>query len=113
MRIEGTIWPVGDNSKLTREAWCEFVKNRPEFRRPPLAERPNPFKPGQMMTIRPRPDVADVMIDERVVGHVAWSQSDEPLIVVEIEPAALSLVHQWAYELGGRFEPDSGDSAPC
>ncbi len=104
MRIDGTIWPVGDNPRLTREAWCEFIDRRPELRRRPPVEKPNPFARGETVTLRPKPDFANVVIDEQIVGWVEWSQTEDAFVEVNIEPAALSLAHEWAYELGGRFE---------
>jgi hypothetical protein len=56
------------------------------------------------MVIQPSPEVAEVVVDGVAVGDASWSMSeDEPLVDVSIERSALSLVLQWAAELGGEF----------
>jgi hypothetical protein len=53
------------------------------------------------------PDSAEVVFEGQTVGNVSWSQSDEPLVNVSIEPSALFLVHEWATIFGGEFRADS------
>jgi hypothetical protein len=107
MRVEGEIYPKSTATNFTREAWCQFIKSRPEFHRAPPIQCPNPFKPGELMTIRAAPDVADVVVDGVSVGNVYYSMSDEPLVFVSIEPSAMRLVHEWVALLCGEFRPDS------
>jgi hypothetical protein len=106
MQIEGAIHPVGGEAGFTREAWCQLVAARPEFRRRPPRQGRNPFT-GGAMTIRPRPDAAEVVVDGRVVGQVYWSRADGPMVNVSIEPSALPLVREWAEALKGEFRPGS------
>lgn len=106
MRVEGAIFPTAVAREFTRDAWCDLVATRPEFRRPPSVQRPNPFKPGEFMTVHHPADAAEVVIDGRAVGDVFWSMSDEPLVNVSVEPAALGFVRQWAATLGGEFRPE-------
>lgn len=106
MRVEGAIFPKVAARDFTRDVWCDLVATRPEFRRYPSVQRPNPFKPGELMTVRPSPDAAEVVIDGRAVGKVYWSMSDEELVIVSVEPAALEFVQQWAATLGGEFRPE-------
>jgi hypothetical protein len=49
----------------------------------------------------------DVVVEERVIGNVYWSMSEEPLVNVSIEPSGLPLVAEWAAALGGEFRPDA------
>ncbi|MDR3637850.1 MAG: hypothetical protein P4L84_28855 [Isosphaeraceae bacterium] len=103
MRIEGAILPASDGSRVNREAWCRLIDGRPEFRRPQPRQAINPFTRGPMV-IRPTPDIAEVVIDGVVVGNVYWSTcEDHPLVNVSAERSALTLVLQWAAELGGEF----------
>jgi hypothetical protein len=105
MRVEGAIRPAGRQAGFDREAWCRLVRDRPEFRRPSPRVARNPFD-GALITLRTTPDVAEVLLDSRVVGEVYWSMSEEPLVVVSVEPAAIPLVHEWAAALGGEFRSD-------
>jgi hypothetical protein len=107
MRIEGAIYPTPAATNFTHQAWCNFIKMRPEFRRPAPVQKPNPFKAGEFMTVRPAPDAAEVLVEDRVVGQVSWSMSEEPLVNVSIEPHGLILVREWATALGGEFRTDS------
>ena len=102
MRIEGTIRPTREGMGFSREAWCQLVSRRSEFRRHPARQGRNPFT-GGTMTIQPPDDVADVMLEGRSVGQVWWSVSEEPLVCVVVEPSAMPLVLEWAQELPGEF----------
>ena len=104
LRIKGAIRPFGV-SRFNREAWCELVARRPEFRRRPPRQARNPFT-GEAMTVQPPKDVAEVLSDGHPVGEVYWSMSEEPLVNVSMEPSALPLVLEWAAEIGGEFQPD-------
>jgi hypothetical protein len=59
------------------------------------------------MTIYPPQDAAEVVMGGNLVGRVYWSMSDEPLVIVSIEPSALHLVLEWAAALGAVFREDS------
>jgi hypothetical protein len=106
MRIEGAVYSVGDPATFTKEAWCRFVETRPELRGYPTRQARNPFS-GGMMDVRPMRDARDVVIEDRVIGEVYWSMSEEPLVNVSIEPCGLGLVTEWAAALGGEFRPDT------
>src|SRR5262245_8685278 len=96
MRIEGAIVPAGDGSRVDREAWCRLIDGRPELRRPQTRQAVNPFT-REPIVIRPRSDVADVVVDGSVVGEVSWSMSEDgPRVNVSVERSALPLVLQWA-----------------
>jgi hypothetical protein len=107
MRIEGTIHPIGTGEGFTREAWCQLVGRRPEFRRHAPREARNPFS-GCTMIVRSPEDAAEVLLGGRSVGEVFWSMSEEPLINVSVEPSALPLVLEWAAAIGGQYCPDTG-----
>jgi|SRR5262245_352039 len=103
MRIEGAIVPVGDGRGFTREAWCQLVASRPEFRRSPGREvRKNPFT-GGTMTVRPSADAAEVLLEGQSIADVYLSMSEEPRVNVSIEHRGLPLVSEWAAALGGVF----------
>lgn len=107
MRIEGAIYPTSTATNFTREVWCHLVKSRPEFRHSPPATRPNPFKPGEFMTIYPSPDTGVVVADGREAGLAWWSCSDELLVNVSVEQSAMRFVQEWATALGGEFRIES------
>lgn len=106
MRIEGSISPISGGTGFSREDWCQLVSRRPEFRRFPDRLIGNPFGGGSTV-VKPSPDAAEVVMEGRTVGEVYWSMSEEPMVNVIIEPSALSLVEEWATDLGGEFRPDS------
>jgi hypothetical protein len=105
-KITGAIRPLQASPNFNREAWCQFILGEAEFRRRPGREVPNPFKPGTMMIVNPAADSAEVMLDGRPVGSVSWSMSDEPLVIVEVEPLAMPLVQKWAAAMGGEFREE-------
>jgi hypothetical protein len=106
MRVEGAIQPSGNGSRVNREAWCQLVARRPEFRRPAPRQGINPFT-REPMILRPTPDVAEVVVDGISVGNVGWSMSEDvPQVNVSVERSAMPLVLEWAQELGGEFHED-------
>jgi len=110
MLIEGAIRPKGQGVNFTRETWCHLIASRPEFRRPSARQIRNPFT-GATKTVQAPADAAEVMLEGHSVGSVSWSQSDEKLVNVSIEPAGLSLVLEWAVVLGGEFFQHSDGEA--
>jgi hypothetical protein len=109
MRIKGVIHPLDGGVGFDREAWCQLVGHRQEFRRHAPRQVRNPFT-GEMVTVRTPADAAEVVLDGCVVGEVYWSMSEEPLVNVSVEPSALSLVMEWAAALGGEFCPESPEA---
>src|SRR3954454_20398513 len=85
MKIEGSIHPAAGVT-FDKAAWCELIDKRPELRRPAPREGINPFtkKPH---VFRPRHDAAEVLLNGNVIGDASWSQSEEPLVNVTVEPA--------------------------
>jgi len=64
------------------------------------------------MTIQPTEDTADVIIGDRAVGWAHWSMSDEPLVVVRVEPSAIHFVQEWAAGMGGEFRQEFWEGGP-
>jgi hypothetical protein len=102
MRIEGAIYPLAGASAFNRQAWCQFIASRPEFRLP--APRPfiNPFT-REKEKLQARDDVAHVIQDARDVGMVHWSESEEALVNVSVESSAMDLVSECAAAMHGEF----------
>ena len=112
MRVQGTILPAGDGSRVNREAWCDLVDRRPEFCRPQPRQIINPFTRKLVMT-RPTRDVASVVVDGVTLGEVSWSMDeDDPQVIINVERSVVDLVLQWAADLGGEFSeiPSSVDA---
>ncbi len=105
-QIAGAIYPIQGSTKFDRETWCQFISGRKEFRSRPPRQAPNPFKPGEMMTLPTFADAAEVIQDGRPVGQVYWSMSEEPLVCVFVEPLAMPLVQEWAAAMGGIFREE-------
>jgi hypothetical protein len=110
MKIEGSIQPAGAVT-FDKAAWCEFIGRRPELRRPGPREGINPFT-KKPQVYRPRNDAAEILLNGNVIGSASWSQSEESLVNVSVESAGLTLVQEWAAELGGVFIPRSEGSRP-
>jgi hypothetical protein len=104
-KIEGSIRPKPETVGFDREAWCQYISQRSEFRRsqPRLAR--NPFTGGGM-TVSTPDDVAEVLLENRMVGRVWWSMSEESLVNVSVESVAMPLVLEWARQLGGEFRAE-------
>jgi hypothetical protein len=107
MQVEGTIYPIGDASGFTREAWNQLVASRPEFRHHSPRQARNPFT-GEAMILPQSPDAAEIIVDGRIVGTVYWSMSEERLVNVSVEPSALPLVQEWAAALNAEFRVAGG-----
>jgi hypothetical protein len=105
MKIEGSIQPAGGVA-FDRAAWCNLIDKRPELRHPSPREAINPFTKKPHI-YRPPDDAAEVVLNGDVIGNASWSQSEEPLVNVSVEPAGLPLVQEWAAELRGVFVADS------
>jgi hypothetical protein len=103
MQITGQILPAGDGSKFSRQAWCDLIVRRPEFRRRVPNQIRNPFAPSRIASVPTTDDAAEVLIDDHVIGRAYWSMSDEVLVNVVVESNAVPLVLEWARELGGTF----------
>jgi hypothetical protein len=110
-KLQGMIRPT-TSTAFNRDMWLEFIARRPELRSVRESRQvPNPFKPGELMTVHSNPDVADVAIDGCKVGYAHWSMSEEPLVVVSVDPVAEPLVLEWAKELGGEFRQEEWNEA--
>ena len=108
-RITGVIRPIAGGNGFDFETWCRFISECTEFRRRPPKQFPNPFKRGEM-AVAPSPrDSAEVVLEDRSVGQVYWSMSEEPLINVIVEPSAMPLVEEWAAAMGGVFRTEPWD----
>lgn len=81
--------------------WIQQSKLQISFAR----QVPNPFKPGEMMTVHPSEDAVDIIFDGRSAGSTGWSMSDEPQVNATIEVTALPLVPVWAEAFEGEFRP--------
>lgn len=105
VRIQGVIRPGQNTTVFDRASWCELVARRPEFHFSAPVPIKNPFT-GEPMAILPREGDADIMLETVKVGRAYWSMSEESLVIVDIDPEALSLVREWVAELGGEFHEE-------
>jgi hypothetical protein len=105
----GVIRGNSSGPTLDFDAWCALVRRRPELVQPPARTVPNPFKKGELMTVRPSADAADVVVDGRKVGLMHWSMDGRPEIIVSGELAIVRPVaEELAALLGGQFATDMG-----
>ncbi|MAG92212.1 MAG: hypothetical protein CMJ48_00455 [Planctomycetaceae bacterium] len=100
--------PVANSTPFERESWIRVIEDRSELiPAQPLPGIPNPFKPGETMTVSPDPAHASLVIDQLEVGSFSWAMNDETLINVH---GNLNDVRSFAVELaeflGGVFVPE-------
>lgn len=89
--------------------WIDLIREHPLLAPPEPREGINPFT-KQPRVIRPRPDVARIVIGGQQVGWMYWSEDDSNMINVFGEPqAVVPLAHEVARSLGGRFRQVGSD----
>jgi hypothetical protein len=104
MSIIGVIRAAPGGPAFRHEAWCEFLRRRPELVQPVPKRGRNPFT-NEPCIIRPAPDTAAVVIDGREVGDVCWSHTGEDEVIVSGDRAAVGpLARQLAAALGAQFD---------
>jgi len=101
MRIEGAIYPLADASGFDRQAWCQFIANRPGFRLP--APRSSIHSLAKKKHSRRATTLRAWFKNGRDVGMVHWSQSEEALVNLSVEPSAMDLASEWAAAMHGEF----------
>ncbi|MCA9113185.1 MAG: hypothetical protein KDA52_24750 [Planctomycetaceae bacterium] len=101
-----TIWeisPAEGDEGFTVEDWMKLIEARSELQTIPPATRPNPFKPGEMMTVRAPATSVNVHLDESCVGSVAWAMDESILLDASpnqgMEALMLPVVQMIASEL--------------
>jgi hypothetical protein len=105
----GEIVRDPDSPGIDNMRWIDLIREHPHLVPPVPREGINPFT-RQSMVIRPRPDVARVIIGGREVGTMSWSLDDSNLINVFGEPqAVIPLAREIARSLGGRFQQVGSD----
>jgi hypothetical protein len=66
---------------------------------------PNPFKKGEFMTVRPRPDAVAVVVAGKEIGSMHWAMDGSPEIIVWGEAAIVApLAPELASSLGAQFK---------
>jgi hypothetical protein len=104
MDVIGKILVKPDSSGFTRKQWVDLIREHPNLVPPQPRERINPFT-KERVTFPPPSDVAQVVVDGKIVGSMSWAEDDSKLINVFGEPEAVAPVaYDVAKSLGGRFE---------
>jgi hypothetical protein len=103
--VRGSIRAKSTETQLDRALWRQFIGSRPEFRRQLSISGVNPFS-GTEMTVSPRADSAEVIMDNRPVGNVWWSMSDVPMVNISVQEIALPLVLECAKDLNAEFHAE-------
>jgi hypothetical protein len=104
MDFLGVIRGIPGGPALDFDAWYALVRRRPELVQPPPKTKPNPFKKGELMTIRPAPDAASVVADGREVGSLHWAMDGNAEVMVWGEAAIVEpLARELAALLGAHF----------
>lgn len=105
----GEIVRESDPPGIDNRRWIDLIREHPHLVPPEPREGINPFT-KQAMVIRPRPDVARVVIGGQEVGAMYWSEDDSNMINVFGEPQVMvPLANEIARSLGGRFRQVGSD----
>jgi hypothetical protein len=108
----GEIVREPDPPGIDNRSWIDLIREHPDLITPEPREGINPFT-RQPKIIRPRPDVARIVIGGREVGAMYWSEDDSNMINVFGEPeTVVPLAHEIARSLGGRFQQVARDEQP-
>ncbi len=70
---------------LVHSSWIEMIQFRPELEPCPSVRRPNPFKPGEVMEIRPPETSAQLINEDEVIATISWALDESPALIVDIE----------------------------
>ena len=103
MDYVGKIEGKPGSPKIDRQRWLDLIGDHPNLVPPQPRESINPFT-KQPMAIRPRPDVAHVVIGGKNVGSLSWAEDDSNLINVMGEVGVIPVARDIAKSLGGRFK---------
>jgi len=105
----GEIVCEPDPPGIDKRRWIDLIREHPNLVPPEPREGINPFS-KHAMVIRPRPDVARVVIGGREVGAMYWSEDDSNMINVFGEPqSVVPVAGEIAGSLGGRFQQVASD----
>jgi hypothetical protein len=104
MKSLGVIRADRDPPGISNERWRTLIREHPNLVAAEPRRSINPFT-RKPMTIRPRPDVARVVVENHEVGTMSWCESGENEINVFGDPQSMIPVAcEIAELLGGRFD---------
>jgi hypothetical protein len=103
----GEIVRSPDPPGINRQRWIDLIREHPNLVPPEPREGINPFT-KQPMVIRPRSDVARVVVDGMEVGSISWAEDESNLIYV-FGGAVVPLAQEIAKVLGGRFRASTDE----
>ena len=70
--------------ELQEDQWIDTIDSRSELVAIPAQEVPNPFIPGEMMTVSPPATSAQLISNSRKIGDFYWASDDSPCLFLEI-----------------------------
>jgi len=104
MDYVGEILGDPDSPEIDKQRWIDVIRDHPNLVPPQPRHAINPFT-KQPMVLRPRPEVAHVVIDGKNVETMSWAEDDSNFINVFGESkAVIPVARDIARSLGGRFE---------
>jgi hypothetical protein len=107
--IIGEIVREPDPPGIDNRRWIDLIREHPNLFPPKPREGISPFT-KRSMVIKPRPDVARVIVEGQEVGSMSWSLDDSNLINVFGQPeAVVPLAQDIAKLLGGRFRASTDE----
>jgi hypothetical protein len=97
MELHGVIVGTLDSAPLDRDRWIALCESDARLVKGSPVARRNPFKPGEMMVIRPRRDAVTVIVSNHELGFLEWAADDSPLINVRgSDPAVVPIAREIA-----------------
>jgi hypothetical protein len=107
--IIGEIVREPDPPGIDNQRWIDLIRGHPNLVPPEPREAINPFT-KKSMVIKPRPDVACVVVDGQEVGVMSWALDGSNLINVFGQPqTVVPLAREIAKALGGRFRASTDE----
>ena len=93
-------------SGIDKGRWIEVIRTHGSLSLGEPATRPNPFAPGETMTLRPKPDTAHVTVDSNKVGLMEWAQTRENEITVYGIPGQTEAMERVAGEIANLLDAE-------
>ncbi len=104
MEFIGQILSEPDPPGISKQRWVDLIREHPNLENVPPRQGINPFT-REPMLYHARTDTARVVIGEREVGSMSWSQGESNSIDVSGERhVVVPLAHDIAGLLDARFE---------
>lgn len=104
MEVHGAIWRSAELPELRLDEWITLSHSHPNLREIPSKVVPNPFKKGELMTVKPPTGTVAIAIDNQQVGSMYWNYEIAQIVVVGSDARVLSVAIDVAQHLSAIYD---------